>query len=126
MSVKIVSVFTKKEDILEIMQKFAGYNFEDFELHPHFEFSVDEKLSNLKIISETFKKFELIKSVELRENEKKQRYYSINYVLPDETYIVISLSLNKEKPLIINAFHVQRSYKSFERSLRKNYGKKFI
>lgn len=78
------------------------------------------------MIRKTFPQFELIKSIELRENEKKQRYYSLNYELNDSTFVIISLTLNLDKPLVINAFHVKRNYGAFEKSLRKNYGDKFV
>jgi len=84
------------------------------------------KATNEEMIKENFSKFELIKSIELRKNERKEKYYSFNYELNDGTFIVIVLSLNFEPPMIINAYHVRRNYKQFETSLRKNYKRKFI
>lgn len=126
MPAEIISVFTKREDIQNFADKIKDYKFEELNKHRHFEFSIDEKLVNIEKIKETFYKFELIKSIELRENERKQRHYSFNYELNDGTFVVISLVLNLEKPTIINAFHVQRNYKNFEKSLRRNYGGKFV
>lgn len=99
MKTEIIAVITKEEEIREITE--------------------------LKELEETFSKFELVKSIELRENEKKQKYYSLNYELQDGTYIIISILL-EGCPMIINGFHVNRNYKQFEKSLRKNYSNKII
>jgi hypothetical protein len=125
MKTEIISVFTKKEDIDKIIDSLKGLMFDEIEKHPHFEFSIMEKLTDFEILKNTFPKFELIQSIELRENEKKQQYSSLNYVLEDGTYVVISINL-KGKPIIINGFHADRSYKQFEKSLRKNYSKQFV
>ncbi len=122
----IVSVFKKEEEIKRIIENIRKYSFDELNRHPHFELSVMEKLANINEIKETYPKFELVKSIELRENEKGQKYYSLNYELDDGTFIVLSLVLEREKPLIINAFHVNRNYKKFEKSLKKNYSRKFI
>ena len=121
----ILAIYTKEEDINEIVEKIKHLNFDDIEKHSHFEFSISEKLTDINKLKQTFSKFELIKSIELRENEKKQKYYSFNYELEDSTFVVLSLVLNP-KPLLINGFHVSRNYKQFEKSLRKNYSSKFI
>lgn len=126
MPTKIISVFTKKEDIGKIVANILKYDFDSLVRHKHFEFSIDEKLVDIEKIKETFSKYSLIKSIELRENERRQRHYSFNYGLEDGTFVIISLALDREPPLIINAFHVQRNYKNFEKSLRKNYGKRFV
>jgi hypothetical protein len=126
MKTKIISIFKKEIDIRKIITELRDYSFDDLEKHPHFEFSVMEKLTDLNKLKEVFPRFELIKSIELRENERKERYYSINYELEDETFVVISIVLNREMPLLINGFHVKTNYKRFEKSLRKNYEKKFI
>ena len=126
MKSKIISVFKKEEELRKIINKIKDYSFGDFSRHWHFEFSVMEKLTDEKMLKETFPKFELIKTVELRENEKGERHYGFNYELPDGTFVVIALVLDKESPMIINGYDSNRNYKQFEKSLRKNYGKKFI
>jgi len=126
MDVEIKVIYTKKEDILKIFSKLNEYSFEALKKHEHLEFSIMEKLTDLEIIKSTFPKYDLIKSIEFRENSKKEEYYGFNYELIDGTYVIISISFNTKPPTIINAFHVNRSYKQFEKSLRKNYGKKFV
>lgn len=126
MEIKIISILKKEEEIKKIVDKIKNYSFEELDKHFHFKFSVLEKLTNVRLIKEVFPKFELIKSIELRENQKKQRYYSFNYVLGDGTYIVISLVLDRIKPLLINAFHAKKNYEEFEKSLRENYKDEFI
>lgn len=126
MKSEIIAIFKKEEEIKKITDKLKIFSFDEIEKHPHFEFSVMEKLTDIGKIKETFPKFNLVKSIELRENEKKQRYYSLNYELEDETFVVIVVTLDREKPTIINGFHAKKNYKRFEKSLRKNYSKKFI
>lgn len=126
MKTKIISIFKKEEEITKIVNKIKIYSFNDFTKHEHFEFSVMEKATDEKILKEIFPKFELIKTIQLRENEKGEKHYSFNYEMSDGTFVVIVLALNKEPPMIINGYHVNRNYKQFERSLRKGYGNKFI
>ena len=126
MKTKIISIYKKEEEIKKIINKIKDYSFDDFSRHWHFEFSIMEKATDEKILRGTFPKFELIKTIQLRENEKNERHYSFNYELDDGTFVVISLALDKEPPMIVNGYHTSRNYKQFERSLRKSYGNKFI
>ena len=126
MGTKIIAVYTKQKDIKKITDVLKRYCFDDLPQHTPFELSVMEKLTDINKISETFPKFELVQTIELRKNDKGQRHYSLNYELEDESFIVISVALDKKKPLIINAFHAKTNYKRFEKSLRKHYSKKFI
>lgn len=126
MKTEIISIFEKREDIDKILFKIKEFSFSDFSKHPHFEFSLLEKMTNINFIEDVFYKFDLIKIVELRRNSKGQEYYSLNYELEDGTFVIIALNLQREVPMIINAFHAKRDYKKFEKSLRKNYAKMFI
>ena len=122
---EIISIFKKEEEIKKIVNKLKNYSFNDLKRSAHFEFSLMEKMTDEMFIREVFPKFDLIKTIELRKN-KGREYYSFNYELDDETYVVIALVLDKEPPIIINAFHAQKSYKRFEKSLRKHYSKRFV
>lgn len=126
MKVKIISIFKKEEEIKRIVNKIKNYSFGDLRKHTHFEFSVLEKATDEKILRETFLKFELIKTIELRENERGERHYGLNYELPNGTFIMIALVLDYEPPMIINGYHAKTNYKEFEKSLKKNYKDKFI
>jgi len=126
MQTKIISILTKEDEIKKITNLLSNYSFDKLQKHPHFEFSIMEKMTDLKKLSEIFPEFGLIKSIEIRENEKGQRYYSLNYELKDETFVVISIIFDKTPPMIINGFHVNRNYKQFEKSLRRNYKDKLI
>lgn len=75
-----------------------------------------EKITDVKILKETFPKFELIKSIELRENEKGQKYYSINYELDNETFAVIVITLERKKPLLINGLLQKLIIKSLKKA----------
>jgi hypothetical protein len=123
---KIIFIFKKEEEINKIIDKIKDYSFEDFKKHKHFEFSLLEKATDEKMLKETFSNFGLIKTIELRENEKGEKHYSFNYELNDGTFVIISLILDSEPPIIINGYRVKTNYKEFEKSLRKNYGNKFI
>ncbi len=85
-----------------------------------------EKATDLQLLQDIFPKFELIKSIELRENKRGKQHHSFNYELSDGTFIIIALILSKELPIIINGYHSRTNYKRFEKSLRKYYGDKFI
>jgi len=126
MKVKIIAVFKEKEEINKIVNKIKDYSFGDFQRDKHFEISILEKATDENLLRKVFPKFELIKTIELRENERGERHYSFNYELEDRTFVIISLALNHEPPMIINGYHAKRNYKEFEKSLRKNYGKRFI
>lgn len=124
MKTKVIAIFTKEGDINRITEKLKDISFESIPKHNHFEFSLIEKLTDIDKLKETFPKFNLVKSIELRENEKGQKYYSLNYELEDKTFIVLVLII--EPILLINGFHADKNYKKFEQSLRKNYATKFV
>jgi hypothetical protein len=126
MQVRIIAIYKKQDEIDKIVNKVKNYSFNDFIKHKHFEFSIIEKATDEEILNETFPKFELIRTIELRENERKERYYSFNYELNDGTFVTISLVLDSEPPMIINGYHTKTNYKGFENSLKKNYRDKFI
>ncbi|MEK7548976.1 MAG: hypothetical protein AAB496_00580 [Patescibacteria group bacterium] len=126
MKTKIIKIYKTQDEINKLTNKIKNYTFSDFNKHQHFEFSLVEKATDLDFLSKIFPKFEDIKSVELRENEKSEKHYSFNYELQDGTFVIISLALDKIPPLIVNGFHAKRNYKEFEKSLKKNYRDKFI
>lgn len=126
MNIKILKIYKSKEEIDRIVDKIRDYSFKDLEKHFHFEFSIMEKATEIELLEKTFQRFDLIKSIELRENKKGQKHYSFNYELPDGTFVVIALVLHKNPPMIINGYHRNTNYKKFEKSLRKYYGRKFV
>lgn len=126
MKIKIISILKKEEEIKRIINKIKNYSFDNLRKHSHFEFSVLEKATDENMLKETFPKFELIKTIELRENELGERHYSFNYELPNGTFVMIAFALDYEPPMIINGYHVKTNYREFEKSLKKNYKDKFI
>lgn len=126
MESEIISIFKEKEEIKKITNRLKGYSFNRIKKHKHFEFSIMEKITDMVMISETFNKFDSVRTIELRKNERGQEYYSLNYELDDGTFVVISLFFEKNQPVIINGFHAKTNYKRFEKSLSKNYSNKFI
>jgi len=125
METEIISIYRKEEDIKQITNKLKGYSFDSIKKHPHFEFSVMEKLTDTSKLKETFSKFELVKTIEFRRNKRNQEHYSLNYELEDGTFVVMSIFFEKDAPVILNGFHAQTNYKRFEKSLSKNYASKF-
>ncbi len=123
---EIISIITKREEIEKILEKVRIFDFDDLRKHSHFEFSVMEKLTNIDFLRKIYPQFGLIRSIQLRENERGKRYYGLFYELEDGTFAVISLVIDVIPPMIINGFHANKSYKRFEKSLRKNYFNKFI
>jgi|SRR3989338_1014538 len=126
MQTKIIAIYKKEEEINKILEQIKDYLFDELKKSEHFEFSILEKATDLDLIKTTFLKFELIRIIEVRENEKGKKYFGLNYELEDGTSVIIALSLDKKPPVIINAYHRNTNYKKFEKSLRKNYKNKFI
>lgn len=126
MNIKILKIYKSREEIDRIVDKIRNYSFKELEKHFHFEFSIMEKATDVGFLEKTFHRFDLIKSIELRENKKGQRHYSFNYELSDGTFVVIALVLHRNLPMIINGYHKNTNYKKFEKSLRKYYSRKFV
>lgn len=57
MKTEVISVIIKEEEIRKITDKLKAYRFNEIKKHPHFEFSIMEKLTNIKELEETFSKF---------------------------------------------------------------------
>jgi len=126
MRIKIIEIYKNEGEIKKIVDRIKSYSLKDFRKTFHFEFSILEKASDIDLLTKTFTRFDLIKSIELRENDKGERHYGFNYELEDGTFVTIALALDKIPPLIINGIHKKVNYKRFEKSLRKNYKNKFI
>ena len=126
MKTKILAIYKNESEIKKIVDKIRDYSFDNFIRHSHFEFSFMEKATDQDLLRETFPKFELIKTIELRENERGEKHYGINYELSDGTFVVLVLALGKIPLMILNGYHKNMNYKRFEKSLRKYYQDKFI
>jgi len=126
MKTKILAIYKNESEIKKIVDKIRDYSFDNFIRHSHFEFSLMEKATDEDLLRETFPKFELIKTIELRENERGEKHYRINYELSDGTFVVLVLALGKIPLMILNGYHKNMNYKRFEKSLRKYYQDKFI
>lgn len=63
MNVKILKIYKTKEEIKKIVNQIKNYSFEDLNQHSHFEFSVIEKSTDIELLQNSFKRFELIKSI---------------------------------------------------------------
>lgn len=125
MGVRIISVYKSKDELEKIIAGIRRYSLDDFKKTAHFEFSIMEKATDYDFLKETFPRFDLIETIELRENDKGERHYGINYDLKDKSFVSIAIAFDKGRPLLINGFYRKTDYKKFEKSLRKYYGKKF-
>ena len=126
MKTKVLAIYKNENEIKKIIDKIRNYSFDNFIRHSHFEFSVMEKMTDEDLLRKTFPRFELIRTIELRENERGEKHYGINYELSDGTFVVLVLALDKIPPRILNGYHKNMNYKRFEKNLRKYYQDKFI
>jgi hypothetical protein len=120
MKEEVTEVYEKEEDINRLCEKLRAIQFDDLIKTEHFEYSIDEKGTDLAEIKENFRKFEKVKMINQRRHASGKISYDFYYELEDGTYLIYALIL-EEKPLLINAFHVSRSFKSFKKHLMKAY-----
>jgi len=77
-----------------IIDKIRNYSFDNFIRHSHFEFSIIEKATDEDLLRETFPRFELIRTIELRENERGEKHYGYGKPLSQETKDKLSIALS--------------------------------
>ncbi len=65
---KILETYEKEEDIIPIKNKLKNYSFEELKKTNHFYYSLDEKNTNIKLLKNKFKEFEMIKLIRKRKN----------------------------------------------------------
>lgn len=90
-----------------------------------FSDSVAQKNTNIKFIEKNFSEFEKIELIQKRKHRNNKISYDFYYNLDDGTYIIYSIAF-EEKPLLINAFHVNRNFISFKKKLLKAYQRRVI
>ena len=122
---EVIAVFENEDDILSLNEKLSKFAFDDLVKHPHFYYSLDEKGTNLQFIKDRFRDFDRIKMVTRRKHGKSGKInYDFYYLLDNNYYLIYAIDLNGEKPILINAYYVERNFKRYKDWLIKDYRKK--
>jgi len=121
---EIVHVY-EEEKIKPFVNKLRQFSFEDLEKTSHFDYSVAQKNTDITFIEKNFSEFKRIELVQERKHKNQKISYDFYYRLDDGTYIIYSIAF-EEKPVLINAFHVNRNFIDFKRKLLNAYKRKLI
>lgn len=123
---EVIAVYEKEEDISSLRNRLKQFSFDDLIKHPHFYYSLDEKIIDLQFIKEKYKEFDKIKLITRRKHIKSQKIsYDFYYQLDNNYYIIYSIDLNIEKPVLINDYYVERNFKRYKDWLIKDYRKNY-
>jgi|SRR3989344_7295827 len=124
---EIIAVYEKGEEIKKIIDRLKVHSFENLIKTEHFLYSLEEKGTNINFLEEKFREFERIKIIIKRKHKINDKVtYDFYYELEDSTYILYAIALEEPKPLLINAFHVDRNFKKFKKWLIKAYKNQLI
>lgn len=124
---EVIAVYEKEGEIKKIIEKLREYSFDNLVKTEHFEYSVLEKGTNINLLEDKFKEFERIKIIVKRKHETSDKItYDFYYELNDGTYILYAIALDEPKPILINAFHIERNLKRFKRWLVNEYKNQLI
>jgi len=122
---EIIDTYEKESEIKPLIDKLKKFSFKDFIKRQHFYYSALQKDTDIKFIEKNFTEFNKIRLVQKRKHKNGKISYDFYYELEDETYIIYSIAF-EVKPLLINAFHVNRNFKNFKKRLLKAYKKQLI
>jgi hypothetical protein len=124
---EILAVYEKEEKIKELRDKLNQYSFNDLKKTQHLEYSILEKGTDVNLLKEKFTEFSRIKIITKRQHKTNNKItYDFYYELNDGTYLLYAIALVEPKPILINAFHVERNFKRFKKSLINAYKKQLI
>ena len=124
---EIIVIYEKEEEINKIKDRLKQFSFDNLIKKEHFEYSVLEKGTYINLLKDKFREFERIKITAKRQHKTTNKVtYDFYYELDDGTYILYAISLDEAKPILINAFHVDRNLKRFKQWLIKAYKDKLI
>jgi hypothetical protein len=122
---EIIEVYEKEESISKIVLGINKFSFDDLIKTDHFYYSLDEKSSDINFIKDKFKEFHRIKLVNKRKHRNQKLSYDFYYELDNGFYLLYSIAL-ENKPILLNAFLVNRNFKEFKKNLLKAYKNKII
>ena len=124
---EVIAVYEKENEIKKIAEKLTKYSLADLIKTEHFEYSILEKGTDINLLKDKFNEFEKIKIVVKREHKTSSKItYDFYYELDNETYLLYTIALDKQKPALINAFHVDRNFKRFKKWLINAYKNQLI
>src|SRR3989344_4375942 len=120
---EIIAVYTKKEDIQIIIEKFKKYSFKELKKRDHYYFSLYAKNTDEKDIIHMYPHFEKIELIMKRKRRDGRVNYDIFYEKDDGTFIVYAIHLDTIPPWLINAYPTNRNFKLFKKFVIKKYWK---
>ncbi len=122
---EVVEVYEKEEDISPLRDRLKRFSFDDLVKHPHFYYSLDEKATDLNLIKDKFRYFDKIELVTRRKHGKSGKVnYDFYYHLENNYYIIYSIDLYAEIPILINAYYVERDFRKYKGWLVREYRNK--
>src|SRR3989344_1541549 len=111
---EVIGIYESEAEINNILKFLREYSFDDLIKTDHFLYSLDEKGTNIKLLEERFKDFEKVKLVVKREHKTNGKTsYDFYYKLSEQLYLMYAINFEGEKPVLINAFQVDRSFERF-------------
>ncbi|MBI2630214.1 hypothetical protein HYW76_03865 [Candidatus Pacearchaeota archaeon] len=118
--------YTDKETINSIIEILKKYSFNQLKKREHYYYSLMEKNTDERILKEYYSQFNRITLIRVRKRINKPQNYDIYYELDDGTGIIYAIDIEKNPPLLINAFPFSRNMKRFIEYLIKRYGKEML
>jgi hypothetical protein len=90
--------------------------FDDLIKTDHFNYSINEKGTDLNFIKQKYVEFDRINLVIKRKHVKSRKMnYDFYYLLENKCYIIYSIVLSREIPVLINAYYVQRNFEEYKK-----------
>jgi hypothetical protein len=126
MNDEVIKIYEREEEINLLVERLRQFSFDSFIKTKHFFYSLDEKGQNIEFLKEKFNEFERIKLIAKRKHKNDKISYDFYYLLDDNSYILYAIALDEEKPIMLNAFQVQRNFRHFRNALIKAYKDKLI
>jgi len=119
---EVIAVYEKEEDISSLRDRLKQFSFDDLIKTPHFYYSLDEKGTDFNFIKDKFIEFERIRMVTRRKHGKSEKInYDFYYLLENNYYIIYAIDLNEARPILINAYYVERNFKRYKEWLIRAY-----
>ena len=124
---EVIAIYEKEEEITLLRDRLKNFSFDELVKHPHFYYSLDEKGTDLNLIKEKYREFDKINLiVKIKHNNSQKISYNFYYHLENKYYALYSIDLNEPRPILINAYYVQRNFKRYKEWLVRAYRNKLI
>ena len=122
----IAIVYTKKEEIQKIVDKFKEYSFDKLKKRSHYYYSLYQKDTNEQELIYFYQNFNKIEMITFRKRKNGTNNYDVFYKKDDGTYIIYAISLDTIPPTLINAYPVSRNFEEFKKYIIKKYWKEMV